>query len=199
MIDVNKKLQIDIKSVVDSMILLKEESSDIYKAYWSTDANTQVGGLASGDDAATESSKLTKTNYLNGITLCEDLEDFFGNEAVTTTDYLQNCEKIRYSDAGTPTKLSEATEGLGERIQQVAIDCIVLLQQCRNILQVYSANEVSDMITNLDPERPLGGCQLTASDMNSGITLVEQFKKMLSNEAVSTGDYASTLAKWVKY
>jgi hypothetical protein len=38
--------------------------------------------------------------------------------------------------------------------------------------------------------------EMTSSELSAAITLIEQFKKMINNEAVTTGNYVSTLAKW---
>jgi hypothetical protein len=174
---------------------MKEETKDIGKTYWSTDANTKI--TAAGDtDAVTLSTHLIKTEYVSGVTLCEALTNFFGNAAVSTSDYLQSCQKIRYGSAAAPTKLSEATEDLGNRMYQVACNCIEIFKECRVILEIYSNNEIGDMIANLDVQRMIPGSEMTKDQLSSAITLVEQFKKMLNNEAVSTGDYAASLAKW---
>jgi len=193
--EITKKLQVEIASVVESMLTMKEEVKSIGKAYWSTNANTLVGALGS-TDAATLSTKLTKTEYLAGITLCEDLEDFFTNDAVTTTGYQASCMLLKYGSHATGTKLSEATEDIGTRMKQVGVDCLELFKKCRNILEMYANNEVGDMIANLDTQRMIPGSEMTKDVLSSGVTLVEQFKKLINNEAVTTGDYSATLAKW---
>lgn len=196
--NITNQLQEHIAEVAESMMLIEEESKDIGKVYWSTDANTVIGALGASD-AATLATTLTKTEYLSGVTLAEELEDFFFNEAVSTSDYIQNCEKIKYGSAATGVNRGNATEALGSRIYQVALDCIELYKSCRHILRLYSQNEVGDMIANLDTHRIIPGSEMTRDELNSGITLVEQFKKMMNNEAVTQGDYSATLAKWHRF
>lgn len=199
MICASKKLQDDIKDMATSLLALKKESEEIYKAYWATDANTKVSALENDTDAATSSTKLTKGNYTNGLSLAEDVEDFFGNEAITQTDYPANCLKIIYSDAATPAKLSEATEQIGARVVQMAQDCLTLRKTCFDILKFYSAHNLDDILGVLSNEDVIPGSSMSKADLNSGITMIEQFKKMMNNEAVTAGDYAATLAKWELY
>jgi hypothetical protein len=194
-----KKAQIDIKAFMDGMLWLKEESRGIYNAYWDTDANTKVSGLATGTTGATVASKLVKDEYTSGITFVEDLEDFFTNSAVTQTDYLGTCNKLRYGTASITTEVSNATEQLGTRLQTLGINCIGYYREARDILAFYTNNELGDMIANLDSQRIVPGSAMTKDDLNLGITLVEQFKKMLNNEAVTTGLYEATVAKWQRF
>jgi len=196
---ITARLQNELMSMVALWTTMKEEASDIYKGYWATDANTTVGALSPGTAAATLATKLTKDEYIAGITMVEDIEDFFGNQPVSTTDYLATCEKLRYGSAATPTKTSEATEGLGDRMYQVALNCITLFGNCNTVLEMYFANEVNDQIANLDNERNVTGSNMTKKDLADGIVLVEQFKKMLNNEAVAAADYAATLGLWQKF
>lgn len=194
-IDITRILQTEIKDMMDSWETMKDESVDISKAYWSTDATTQISS-ASATQAVTLSSYLVKEEYSAGITLMEDMEDFFTGEAVTQTDYRQTCEKLKYGSAVNPVKLSEATEALGARMKTVAINALTLFNKCQNVLKIYNENEVGDMIANLDTQRVIPGSEMTKDDLSSGITMVEQFKKMLNNEVVSTAGYDSTMAKW---
>jgi len=78
----------------------------------------------------------------------------------------------------------------------VALNCVELFKLVKDILSIYVANEVGDMIANIDAQRHVPGSQMTRDELNSGIALVEQFKKMMNNEAVTPGDYATTLSQW---
>jgi len=194
--DVTALLQTKIKIVVDAMSLMQNEVLDITKAYWATDANTKISALSLDTDAATLATKLTKAEYLGGITAVEALGKFFTNQAVTTADYLISFDKLRYGSHAAGAKLSEATEQLGSRMNLVALNAIEMFKMAKDILSIYINNEVGDMIANLDAQRHIPGSQMTEDELSSGVTVVEQFKKLVNNEAVTQGDYASTLAKW---
>jgi hypothetical protein len=194
--DITNILQTNIKQFVDASVTMYAEVKDISKAYWATDANTKISGLANDTDAATLSTKLTKVEYITSITFVAALENFFGNSAVGQSDYMVTCNKLKYGSHATGAKLSEATEQLGSRMNLVALNAIEMFKWANNILTIYASNEVGDMIANIDAQRHIPGSQMNKDELNSGITLVEQFKKIINNEVVATGDYASTLAKW---
>lgn len=188
-------LQNKIKEFMNVMKQLNREAEDIYEVYWDTDVNTNIGGLQD-TDAATVNSKITKAEYVNGITISEQIKKFFANLAVTQGDYLSYCRNIQYGNDARVSKLSEAVEGVGDRLYQVSVNCISYYKTARDILDIYTGNEVADLIANLDEQRLVPGSDLTKSDLSLGITLIEQFKKMMNNEVVTQADYASTLAKW---
>lgn len=194
-----KKIQMDIATLMEGMLWLKEESKDIYDAYWDTDASTLVPALSTGTTGATVESKLTKDEFLAGITFVEDADDFFTNTAVTQTDYLQTCNKLQYGSANISTEVSNATESLGTRLKTVGINCIGYFHSARNILNFYTNNELGDLISALDTQRIVPGSDMTVDDLSLGITLVEQYKKMINNEVVTTALYEATLGKWQRF
>jgi len=187
-----KKLQEDINKVINAWLILKEEAVNIDKTYWSCGVDSEISGI----DPVTVNSKLTNTEFVSGITLVQQFDKFFTNQAVTQSDYLSICENITHGNDTASSIVSEACETLGDRMVRICVDSIVLFKKCKNILELYNSNEVPDMIENLDNQRVVSCNSLTKDDLVLGITLVEQFKKLLNNEAVTAGDYASTLAKW---
>lgn len=44
--------------------------------------------------------------------------------------------------------------------------------------------------------RVIPGSDRTKSELEAGVTLVEQFKKLLNNETAIQADYSATLAMW---
>lgn len=195
MSNVTNLLKNEMKALFSSFTIIKEESKDIGKVYWATDVNTIIAAKGASDPVTVETD-LTKTEYSNGITTMEQLDKFFSNQALTTSDYLSHCQNIKYGDADLATALSSGVEALGDRMYQVSIDCIELFKQCRNILNIYTSNEVSDMVSSLENERIVPGTQISKADFAAGITLVEQFKKLLNNETTVQGSYETTLANW---
>jgi hypothetical protein len=193
--DVTRQLQIDIKALVDSWVSMKNETADIGKVYWATDANTAVGGLGSSD-AATVASKITKTEFLAGITLCEQIDKFFTNQALTQSDYRASCQNIIYGNDARTTKLSESVEALGDRMKLVSQDCITIYKKCIDILKNYTENEIGTMIASIATTRIIPGSDMTKAELSAGVVICEQFKKMIGNEVAAQADYASTLAVW---
>lgn len=193
--DVTRQLQIDIKTLVNSWSNMKNEVADIGKAYWATDANTAVAGLGA-NDAATMVSKLTKTEYLAGITLCEQIDKFFTNLALTQSDYLASCQNIIYGNDARTSKLSESVEALGDRMKQVCQDCVTIFKKCKDVLKMYTENEIGTMISAISTTRAIPGSDMIKSELDAGITLCEQFNKLIGNEIATQGDYTSSLAMW---
>ena len=196
-----KLLQTNIKIIFDLLESIKQESADIYKAYWSSDANTTVGALGDSDPA-TYASRLIKTEYSSGLALVEDLDDFFTNSAVTQTDYKQTCGNLFYGSATTPTLRTNATEAIGDRLKNIASSCLAADKLCVEALKLHTESEIYDAFTNngnFSAGNIVFGSEMTKADLNAGITLIEQFKKMMNNEAVTTADYAVTLATWKRF
>jgi len=193
--DITRQLQTDIKLLINSWLTMKNESTDIGKVYWSTDANTAVAALTTGE-ATTMVSKLTKEEFLAGITLAEQLDKFFTNQSLTASDYLASCQNTIYGNNARTSKLSESVEALGDRMKQVSQDCITIYKKCLDILKSYTENEVGTMIASISSNRIIPGSDMTKAELLSGITLCEQFNKLLSNQAATQGDYAATLVTW---
>lgn len=193
--DITRSLQNDIKKLIHSWAILKEEAKDIGKVYWSTSANAIIGALA-GSDAATYSSHLTKNEFVNGISLAEALDKLFSNQAVAQVDYLQYCNLLKYGSAATPTMRSEGVEALGVRLMQIGTDCVEIYKSCRLIDEAYHAQEVGDMIANLDSQRVIPGSEMTKDQLGSAYILIEEFMSMMGNAVVTTGNYANTLGLW---
>ena len=194
--DVTKRLEIDIKEMLVNCCCMGCEANDIFKAYWSTNANTLVAALGSDTDGASLTTKLTKAEYINAITFVEDFSKFLSNQAVSANDNLQVLNKVLYGSAATPAKLSEATEAIADRMKTFSQTIFTTYEYARKAYNIYTAEEVGDMITNLDAHRKIPGSNLTKSLLDGGITFAVQFKNLLENQSVTTGDYASTVSRW---
>lgn len=192
-------IQNQIIDIVADLAVVQRECIDIYNSYWKTDASTLVPALTNDTDPATVNSKLTKAEYISGITFCEDLNDFFQNGAVTTTDYAQTCYKIKYGNADLATQLSEAVENIGDRVLQICLDAIQLRIDMQNVVDIYFDEEVGDTVSALDGERIIYGSDMVRNDLSNIITLFQQFENMMANSAVTSGDYSAMISKWSKY
>lgn len=197
MYNITGLLQNEIRALFTIFKDAGREAKSIYDGYWKTDANTKVTGLSSGTDPATVETHLTKDEYANGITLCEELDDFFTNSAVTTTDFLQHATRCKYGSAGTlATQLSNATEKIGTRLYDLCTVLIDALETALNIIDLYYDNEVGDIVSALDDQRIIFGSEMTKTDLVNAITLLEQFENFMNNSVVTTADYFATIAKW---
>lgn len=196
MTNLTLELEGELKAFATSLKNVWLEAADIYKQYWSTDANTQVSALATDGTAATVSTKLTKGNVIAGLALVEELEDFFTNSAVAQADYLATLQIILYGNASLGSPLSVATESVGNRLHSLAGTLLSLYKKAIALLDFYSDTEISAAVGAISTHTVVFGATTTKSLFTSGVTLVEQFKKMMANEVVTTGDYAATLAKW---
>lgn len=189
-------LQNNIKTIMTSLASMQRECKSIYDSYWKTMANTTVSGLSTDATPATVTSKFTKKNYIDAITLSESLNNFFQNAAVTTGDYLQTAVTAKYGNAVLGSAIDVPTESIGDRLKQLCLDCIEIYRQSQNVLDLYFDNEVGDIVAVLDAQRIVYGSEMTVSDLSSAMTLLQQFNNFMSNSIVTAGDYNSTISKW---
>ena len=188
------QLQNNIITIKDSLKTMELECAGIYDAYWKTDANTTVSGLATGTTPATVESNLTKQNYIDGLTFSENLEKFFTDTAVAQADYLQTINQIKYGNAVLESQLTTATESIGTRIKQICLDALEIHKQSFDITNMYFDNEVGDCVTVWDNHRIVYGCEMTKIELSNMITMLQQYQNMISNAAVTPGDYSATLS-----
>lgn len=191
-----KTIEQGITDVATFMLWLKFEASNIEKLYFAAGVNTQIDGLSTGSTPATVSTKLTKDEFISGITLCQQITKFFTNEAVTQADYLQTCEQLIFGSVAASVVLSDDAENIGERLKVLSSNLISNFKRCGDILTFYTVSEISDIISSISDSTIMFGGIRSKADFASGITLIEQMKKMINNEAVATGDYQVTVAKW---
>jgi hypothetical protein len=174
-----------------------KEAEDIEAAYWDTDANTKVAAKAD-TDPVTVTTKLWKTDYLGGITLCGELQKFFNNTAITAADNLQRVNNVLYGHAEAASILSPATEDIGNRLKAMCIDIGNIFDQCLSIVELFYDNQIGTALGSLSSERIVYGATESKSVYTSGISILEQFRNLLKASAVTTADYRATLSNWHK-
>lgn len=170
------------------------ESADIEKLYFSG-ASTQLAALTDPDPATT-ATKLTKLEISNGIGFCQQLNKFFNNVAVTTGDYLAVIEPILYGNDPKSTPLSVEVEAIGNRLYLLCQDALTNFNTAKNLYTTYWSNEIGNAVGALTSSTVFYGIDATVGDLINAITLSEQYKKLINNEAVATSDYKSIIAKW---
>ena len=196
--NITQRLQDELKSMMITCCYLCKESDDIYDLYWHTDANTTIGAVTNATDPVTSSTTLTKNEFTNGIALCENFKKMCKNEAVSTADYLSYAHNIYYGTA-TATELDSLIEAIGDRLKNVAGKIISLYSAYKVVNELYTENEVVDIVAVLDTERVIFGASMTNSDLGSAMTFLTQFANFCNGSAVTQANYAATIAKWNTY
>jgi len=196
--NVTQQLEDLITAFAGSLYSMNTEVNDIVKAYFATTASSLINGLATSSTPATVQTGLSKGQYVNGITLLQNLQNFFGNAAVSTGDYLGTAETLINGSNNATTQLSNDVESLGLRIKAVSQNLIQLYKDGTNINKVYNASGLSGFLGSVSASTIVYGCSTTQSKFIGGIVLVQQLLNFLGNSAVSTGDYYTTVANWVQ-
>lgn len=197
--NVTMTIENNLKTFANSLHWMSAEAKDLYQYFWGTSANTLVGGLATDGTAATTQAggALTKAQFTNGITLCTALNNFFGNAAVSQGGYLAIADTLINGNTPAGAALSQDVENIGARIKTLAAALIQLRKDADNLSDVYDSSYLSAIIGGLPASMIVYGTSLPQAKLVSGMVLVEQFEKMLLNEAVTTGDYQSTITNLV--
>lgn len=197
--NVTINLENSIVSYTTSLYFINQEAADIVKMYFATTASSLVSALATNSTPATTTGGggLSKLQFVNGITICQQLQNFFGNAAVTTGDYFGNCETMVNANTPATTALSTDVENLGGRIAALAANLIQLNKDGNNINKAYSASGLSGILGSIASTTIVFGCNVTQSRLIGGVVLVQQFLNFLQNLTVTTGDYYTTVSIWV--
>lgn len=193
--NITLELQRSLKSMMASWWTMYNECIDIDAAYFKTEASTYVGAKAA-NDPVTVNTKLTKTQFVNGITFIENVVKFFGNAAVTTGDYLSSIDPIKYGNTTGATAVPASVEALGSRLLQVCTDSIYLLQQSKLQESVYNSTSIGTAFASVPDAVIVFGAEMTRAELVAGVTLLQQWQRFIGNLSVTTGDYASTLSKF---
>lgn len=189
-------LEQEFKDFANNLSWVQQEAKDIDSAYFATDANTLVGALATGSTGASFDTKLTKSQYQNAIGFIEQLNAFFGNAAVSTGDYINTIDNIIYGNAATPARVSDAAESLANRLKVLAQACLTHFLKAKYLMDLYNNSELGVLVSGATGARVVFGASMNVTQLTQGITLVEQYKKMINNESVATGLYSANVAIW---
>lgn len=192
-------LENNIKSLMGNFAGMYLEAKNIYDFYWDTDVNTIISGLATSATGATVSSKLTKGEFTDMISLSENLYKMFTNSSISATDHLQYVNKAVYGTASIGTITGNNVENLGVRMQALAWQCLNSYNACKTNVALYFDNEVGDVLAVLDNERIVYGSNVTKADLSAAVTLMQDFIDFMEAGAVTQTDYKTTVSKWLLY
>lgn len=192
-------LENSLKEVCQGNDAIKDEVNDLYTLYWSGGVSTAIGLIASASDPATKASALSKQNIIDSLTMVEALKNFFGNSAVGTGAYDQTCTKLLYGSTASGSVLSVPLEAYGDRVKSLAGTLMTLFAEAKRGLKTYNLFNIDVAIgtnASVPASRVVYGAEMTKELMLVGVVFTEQFKKLMNGEAVSTGDYAGSVALW---
>lgn len=192
--NVTMSLQTKIKKAIQSLINIRSESADLVDLYFD-EVSSDLSGV-SGTTAVTVTTKLTKDEVTTSVTMCQNLENFFTNQSVTTGDYLQTLNSVLNGNDQATSVVSEAVENYGFRVVELSKQVLGVYNDAFIIENLYNASEVSAAVGSISTQTVVFGSDMTKDDLTSAITLLQQWKNFVGNSAVSTGDYQSTLSKW---
>lgn len=191
-----QRIQEEIKNILLGLGSVKSQAEEAYAKYWGTNANVEIGAVANGTDAVTVSSKLTKSEFLAGITMSEQIKNLFGNAAVTQSAYAATVRQLIHGDTAASAALSGEVESIGDALLSLSSSLNAISARATAVLDDYFKTELSAAVGAISDSRIVFGASVTKALLVSGIILIQQIAKFLGNEAVTTGDYAATLAQW---
>lgn len=195
--DMGKFLKDKIVEWMRSNEFLVNEVEAIEQLYFDNGVDTEVNALGAGADATNAPSLLKKEDVQAGITLAQEVRDFFQNAAVTQADYRDTINRVRFGEAGGAATPSNSLIEIGDRLLNFANDMQVQYDRTRDLTDIYFDNEFDTMIASIANQRRIPGMEgVTRDDLNSAAVMWLEFKDLVENAAVATGDYAATLAKW---
>lgn len=193
-----EKLDELLKLFMTSMVTVQTEAIDLEDLYWAEVSTDSTYTALASSAAATFATKLTKQEVINSLTIAEQVRKFFTNVAMTQNDYWNNFHGILYgNDEYTSPGISTAIEAYGTRAVSFIGTLLTEFNRSRDILDIYFDTTINAAIAAVTVEE-CPWYEYTKDDLIDGLTLVENFKKLFNNEAPTTGDYGSTLARWRK-
>ena len=174
------------------------ESADLVKLYWSEVNTDSTYTALATTDAATFSTKLTKQEVINALTIAEQIDKFFQNQALAQSDYYLNIQGILHgNDERTSPGISPAIEAFGTRSVALMNSIITAFNCAKDTLDVWFDTEIQVAFAALTGDN-VPWYDITVEDLNDGIVLIENFKKLINNEVATQANYSNTVANWRK-
>lgn len=192
------KLQQDVKSIMDSLLAMRNEGLDIYNLYWKGGVTGDISALSSGDPVS-YSTRLNKGQLASALTLADQLGNiFFENASVTTGDYMATCQVLQYGYE-TPTLLTPAVEGFAAKAYAFARSCVDIYNKARNCENFYSSVLYASIAALASGSDVVPGSDMTKDEILAAIDLIQQYQKFIQNQAVTTGYYRTVLGIWSRF
>jgi len=196
---ITSQIETQLISQCTTMLTMSNEVSDLYQYYFASPASSLINALPNSNSPATTQNNgaLSQGNFTGGITLTQALMNFFGNVSVSTSTYKQYADALINGSYPIATALSADVENIGGRLKTLGQNLIQLGKDSSNLIKAYNSSSLSSVIGSIPSSTVVFGCSTTQSKFVSGIVLLEQFQNFLTNQAVTTGDYLSTISNFV--
>lgn len=191
----SSNLQKSLYTVATELAGVREEVDFIVKNYFATTASTLVGAAASGD-AVTVTSKLTKAEFTAGITMSQQLQNFFTNQVVTTADYMASVHNLINGSNPLTTALSQDVEAIGDKLVNLANKSLLLSKSCQSIIAAYNASELASALAAMSSTTIVFGADIPKQLFVDGVTLCQEVFDFYGNASVTQADWMSTISKW---
>ena len=190
------KLEQDIKSFVSSSVFMQNEAVDLEKLYWSEVSPDSTFSSATSGDAITNSTKLTKQEVINALTIAAQVKNFYQNSTLTQSDYYQNIQGIVYGNDQKTPQISDAIEAFGDRSVEFCNNILTMIKQAADILDLYFDTEISSAVGSISTSTVVFGSNVTKQELTDGINLCDNFRKMITNQVATQSDWGAIVAKW---
>lgn len=193
--NVSLNLQRSMVSLATDLQNIKSDVDEIVKAYFSTTASSLVGA-AGANDSVTVAAKLTKTKFINGITMAQQLQNLFTNSAVSQNDYAVTAHNLINGSDGAQAVLSQDVEVIGNKLVLLGTKSISMLKSCKTILSAYNSSELAAALVPVGLSTVVYGADATKQLFVDGMNLCQQITNFYGNVAVTQGDWLSIVSKW---
>ena len=195
--NITQTIEGQIINFMNSLYSMNNEVNDLVHYYFNTTATTLVSGLATNTTPATVATAIDKAQFINGITICQQLQNFFGNVAVAQTDYETYANGLINGSTPANTPLSNDVENIGIRLKALAQNVIQLKKDATNTVKAYNSSYLSAIIGGIPASNVVYGCNTPQAKFVSGVVLLMQYENFVTNQSVVPGDYLSTIVNWV--
>ena len=194
--DVSLNVERGMQSEAVQFVSIHDEVDDIVKSYFATSASSLVGAAATDGTAVTVGSKLTKLKFINGITMAQQLQNLFTNQAVTTGDYMATSVNLINGSDAAGQALSQDVEVIGTRLVALGNTMILAKKNCQALLNAYNSSELAAALTQTSLPTIVFGCSSSKQKFVDGMNLCNQITNFMNNSAVTQGDWMAVVTKW---
>lgn len=142
--DIEDILRSDLVSLTEDLKHIKDSAARLLMAYNKCDLYTALS-VISIDTPLTVESKLTKGEFINGITCATQINNFFENIETASYDVLGAVYNIKYADSVSSTVQRLVYENLGNDIVELANHVINAFYKSVRIRKIIIDNNVSSV------------------------------------------------------
>lgn len=161
-----------ISSIIDNLSTLHRIADEIILAYSKCDLYTLLSVIPSGT-SLTHYSKLSKDEFLNGVTSCMTVNHFFEGTLTSGYDVLHCAMNSIHSDSKSTTVQKEVFEEVGNSIVTFSKKIIDTYYEAKEAIQICKYNSIERCI------------ELRGEDFENTKILISQFISFCEGEQTS--------------